>query len=389
MGSVVFEQIGKVYPNGHRAIGGLDLAIDDGELMVFVGPSGCGKSTLLRMLAGLEEITEGRILIDGREANRLTPQERNIAMVFQDYALYPTMTVRGNLEFPLKMRKQGRAEIARRVDEVARMLELGEVLERFPKQLSGGQRQRVAMGRALVREPSVFLMDEPLSNLDAKLRVQVRAEIGELQKRIGATMIYVTHDQVEAMTLGDRIAVLHGGRLQQVANPKTLYERPANAFVAGFIGSPPMNLFPSTLQTGEDGRVRITLGNQTLPAEPAGLNADTLPRWLGKPITCGIRPEALVPVGEGELGALTAAVELVEYLGHETLLHARVQGADPLSTPLIARLPGMHVLRKGERVRFQVEPCDIVIFLEQVQQGLPSVEAADVGLNGRGIFEAK
>jgi len=370
MGSVVFEQIGKVYPNGHRAIAGLDLAIDDGELMVFVGPSGCGKSTLLRMLAGLEEITAGRILIDGREANRLTPQERNIAMVFQDYALYPTMTVRGNLEFPLKMRKLTKAEIARRVDEVARMLELGEVLERLPKQLSGGQRQRVAMGRALVREPAVFLMDEPLSNLDAKLRVQVRAEIGELQKRIGATMIYVTHDQVEAMTLGDRIAVLHGGRLQQVANPKTLYERPANTFVAGFIGSPPMNLFPTSLQVAEGGIARITMGSQTLPAEPVGLSADALPRWVGKPVTCGIRPEALALVGADEPAALLADVELVEYLGHETLLHVRPHGADAGSAPLIARLAGMHVFRKGEKVRFRVEPRDVVIFLEQAQQGL-------------------
>lgn len=364
MARVVFEAVDKVYPNGFRAVSHLDLAIEDGELMVVVGPSGCGKSTLLRLLAGLEEVSAGRILIDGREAHRLSPQERNVAMVFQDYALYPTMTVRGNLEFPLRMRRLGKAEIARRVDEVTRMLELGGLLERLPKQLSGGQRQRVAMGRALVREPAVFLMDEPLSNLDAKLRVQVRAEIGELQKRIGATMLYVTHDQVEAMTLGDRIAVLYAGRLQQVANPKTLYERPANAFVAGFIGNPPMNLFPTTLESGEGGSVRVNLGNQTLVAKPAGLSADALPRWWGKPVTCGIRPEALVLVA-GDDAILRGEAELVEYLGHETLLHFRPQGAEVGSPPLVARLPGMHVFHKGDRVRFRVDSRDIVIFLEQ------------------------
>ncbi|QSA98733.1 ABC transporter ATP-binding protein [Methylococcus sp. EFPC2] len=376
MATVVFEQVAKTYPNGHRAIAGLDLAIEDGELMVFVGPSGCGKSTLLRMLAGLEDISSGRISIGGREANRLSPQERNIAMVFQDYALYPTMTVRGNLEFPLKMRGLGKAEIARRVDAVARMLELDELLSRLPKQLSGGQRQRVAMGRALVREPAVFLMDEPLSNLDAKLRVQVRAEIGELQKRIGATMIYVTHDQVEAMTLGDRIAVLHGGRLQQVADPKTLYERPANAFVAGFIGSPPMNLFATRLVADEDGPIRIRLGDQVLLAEPRGLSRESLTGSRDQPFTAGIRPEAFTLVEEDGAGVLRAQAVLVEYLGHETLLHFRPQGEGD-HPQLVARLAGMHMFHKGEALLVRVCPSDIALFPEPLPAGAPSDAVSD------------
>lgn len=362
MVNVVFENVGKLYPNGHRAVTDVNLEIDDGELMVLVGPSGCGKSTLLRMLAGLEEISTGRILIGGREANLLSPQQRNIAMVFQDYALYPTMTVRGNLEFPLKMRRLSKPEIRKRTEAVAAMLGLEQLLERFPKQLSGGQRQRVAMGRALVREPAVFLLDEPLSNLDAKLRVQVRAEIGELQKRTGATMIYVTHDQVEAMTLGHRIAVLDRGRLQQVATPKELYEHPLNLFVAGFIGNPPMNLFPARLEVGEDGLAYIGLGGQSLPAVLAGLDRDSLLRWRGRPVTCGIRPEAVSLATDAEAG-LSAKAAMAEYLGHETLLHF-IPDAAETSHVLVARLPGMHVFGKGQRLRLRVAPEDIAIFLE-------------------------
>src|SRR5438105_10865272 len=245
MARVALEHVDKVYPGGTRALSDCTLRIEDGELVVVVGPSGCGKSTLLRLVAGLEEVSAGTVRIGERVVNELSPQERNVAMVFQDYALYPYLTARGNLEFPLRMRRLARGAIRDRVEAIARLLDIVALLDRLPKQLSGGQRQRVAMGRALVREPAVFLLDEPLSNLDAKLRVQVRAEIKELQARTRTTMMYVTHDQVEAMTLGDRVVVLDRGRVQQVAPPRGLYERPANVFVAGFIGNPPMNLFPA------------------------------------------------------------------------------------------------------------------------------------------------
>jgi len=368
MASVEFEHVEKIYPNGFRAITDLNLHVADGELMVFVGPSGCGKSTLLRLLAGLEEISRGRILIGERLANRLTPQARNIAMVFQDYALYPNMTVRGNLEFPLRMRKLPKMEIRRRAERVAAMLGLEELLERLPRQLSGGQRQRVAMGRALVREPAVFLLDEPLSNLDARLRVQVRAEIGDLQKRTGTTMIYVTHDQVEAMTLGRRIAVLDRGSIQQVASPKELYEQPANTFVAGFIGNPPMNLFPTRLSLDVTGQALIALGEQRLPAAPAGIPAQSLRACLDRLLIGGIRPEAFSLAPEGETGLLVESV-LVEYLGHETLLHFIAAGmpSETQNGLMVARLAGMHVFGKGEKLRLGVAPCDIALFSEDGQ----------------------
>ena len=247
MADVVFTGAGKVYPNGTRALVDFDLHIDDGEFMVFVGPSGCGKTTALRMTAGLEPITEGEIRIGDRVVNTLEPQERDVAMVFQNYALYPHMTVRDNIGFGLKMRKVPRQERERRVVEIGHVLGLGELLDRKPRHLSGGQRQRVAMGRAIVREPAAFLMDEPLSNLDARLRVQMRAEISRIQRDVGATTIYVTHDQVEAMTMGDRVAVLRKGQLQQVDEPQTLFDAPANLFVASFIGSPEMNLVQATV----------------------------------------------------------------------------------------------------------------------------------------------
>ncbi|WP_434152046.1 ABC transporter ATP-binding protein [Methylocaldum gracile subsp. desertum] len=362
MTSVEFEHVDKTYPNGHRAISDLSLRIEDGELMVFVGPSGCGKSTLLRLLAGLEEVTGGIIRIGDRVANELSPQQRNIAMVFQDYALYPTMTVRGNLEFPLKMRKLSKEEIRRRVGWAADMLGLGDVMDRLPKQLSGGQRQRVAMGRALVREPTVFLLDEPLSNLDAKLRTQVRAEIGDLQRRTGATMIYVTHDQVEAMTLGQRIAVLDQGRIQQVANPKELYEHPANAFVAGFIGNPPMNLFTAELRKDFDGRLQLLVNGQALLVLPDKCAASLRDRGL--PVTAGFRPEAVRLSEEGGSG-FPAIVVNAEYLGHETLLHFRPgRASDQLSDAPVwtARLPGLHLFSKDEAVRLTVSPDQIYLF---------------------------
>ena len=239
MASVDFEHIDKIYPGGTQAVFDFNLTVADGEALALVGPSGCGKSTLLRLLAGLETATRGTLRINGQAVNDQPPQRRNVAMVFQDYALYPHMSVRHNLEFPLKMRDLPRADIERQMQWAAELLGLGELLDRLPRQLSGGQRQRVAMGRALVRQPTVFLMDEPLSNLDARLRVQIRAELSDLLERLSATTIYVTHDQAEAMTLGDRVAVLDHGRLQQVAPPRELYERPANTFVAGFIGNPP------------------------------------------------------------------------------------------------------------------------------------------------------
>ncbi|HVO42681.1 MAG TPA: sn-glycerol-3-phosphate ABC transporter ATP-binding protein UgpC [Aggregatilineales bacterium] len=345
MASVEFEHVEKIYPNGFRAITDLNLHVADGELMVFVGPSGCGKSTLLRLLAGLEEISRGRILIGERLANRLTPQARNIAMVFQDYALYPNMTVRGNLEFPLRMRKLPKMEIRRRAERVAAMLGLEELLERLPRQLSGGQRQRVAMGRALVREPAVFLLDEPLSNLDARLRVQVRAEIGDLQKRTGTTMIYVTHDQVEAMTLAQRMIVMNAGRAEQIGTPMEVYQNPASVFVAGFIGSPAMNF----LDGKGDGAGRIVLDGGGSVAIPGKIEA-------GRRVTVGIRPEHLTPCKPNEAN-LVGSVEVVEALGADTLIHVTIAGRS-----IIARLAqGAHA-EIGEPIALAAARDKIYLF---------------------------
>ncbi|HXQ23677.1 MAG TPA: sn-glycerol-3-phosphate ABC transporter ATP-binding protein UgpC [Candidatus Acidoferrales bacterium] len=361
MASAKFEHVDKVYPGGTRALTDCTLRIDDGELLVCVGPSGCGKSTLLRLLAGLELVTSGTIRIGDRVVNDLAPQERNVAMVFQDYALYPFMSVRRNLEFPLKMRKLPRDEMRRRVEWAAGLLDIAALLDRLPKQLSGGQRQRVAMGRALVREPTVFLLDEPLSNLDAKLRVQVRAEIGELQRRTRTTMIYVTHDQVEAMTLGDRVAVLNAGRLQQVAAPRELYDRPANVFVAGFVGNPPMNLFPARPAVDEHGRSSIAIGSQSI-----SLGVRTANRLKpNQQLTGGIRPEALVLATQGSTdGVIRAQVEHVEYLGHETLTHVTVDGGTSSNGPirLIARLQGMHEIVKGQPISLQFDSTHLYLF---------------------------
>lgn len=323
MADVVFDKVRKVYPGApNPVIEHLDLAVQDGELLVMVGPSGCGKSTVLRMLAGLETVTAGELRIGGRRVNELPPKARDVAMVFQDYALYPHMSVRENLAFPLKMRRIPAAEQAKKIAWASDMLELGTLLDRKPAQLSGGQRQRVAMGRALVREASVFLLDEPLSNLDAKLRVQVRAEIADLQRSLGTTMLYVTHDQTEAMTLGHRVAVFNQGKLQQVAPPRELYERPANTFVAGFIGQPPMNLIPAQ-------------------ALPAALHEDRAKcAWIG------LRPEDLRIAQPGEAG-LSATVDMAEFLGHETLLHAHLENTD---IAIIVRLAGLHEFSHGTAV---------------------------------------
>ena len=347
MAAVDFDRVQKVFPGGTRAVSDLTLQIGDGELLVVVGPSGCGKSTVLRMLAGLEAVSEGEIRIAGQRVNELTPQARNVAMVFQDYALYPHMTVAGNLAFPLKMRGVARAEITTRVRQIAELLDINALLDRLPKQLSGGQRQRVAMGRALVREPAVFLLDEPLSNLDAKLRVQVRAEIAALQQRTKTTMVYVTHDQVEAMTLGERVAVMDQGILQQCASPAELYARPVNTFVAGFIGNPPMNLLPVQVNRGT-----VRIGNQDIAlqtAPPAGAT------------TMGIRPEALTMDAPGDV-ALNAAVEHVEWLGHETVLHAAVGGVTAEPATLVARIPGMRELEAGQRVRLGTSESSLYWF---------------------------
>jgi ABC-type sugar transport system ATPase subunit len=349
MARVELTHVERRYPGGTRALADVTLAVEDGELLVLVGPSGSGKSTLLRVVAGLDDATEGTVRIDGRVVNGLRPQERNVAMVFQDYALYPHLTARGNLEFPLRMRRLPRAEVRRHVERVAALLDIGALLDRLPRQLSGGQRQRVAMGRALVREPSVFLLDEPLSNLDAKLRVQVRAEIKELQGRTGTTMLYVTHDQVEAMTLGDRVAVLDRGALQQVAPPHDLYEAPANAFVAGFVGNPPMNLFPSRLVGGP----AVAVGGVAVPVAPE--RAAGFPP--GTALTAGVRPEAIAVTPAATPGTVPATVEHVENLGHETLVHVAVEGVR-----LVARAAGMAAFAKGEVVGVRLDPARVHVF---------------------------
>src|SRR6187455_2435714 len=293
MAEIAYDDVAKVYPDGTRAVHDFDLEIGDGELMVLVGPSGCGKTTALRMLAGLEEISEGEIRIGDRIVNDLTPRDRDIAMVFQSYALYPHMTVADNLAFGLKLRKLPKNEVKERVQRAARILQIEEFLKRKPRALSGGQRQRVAMGRAIVREPQAFLMDEPLSNLDAKLRVQTRAEIARLQDDLGVTTIYVTHDQIEAMTMGDRVAVMRKGELQQVAAPQELYDRPVNLFVGGFIGSPAMNLFEAKVEASNGtlhasvGDERIAISSEALDKRPA------LRAFEGKLVVLGIRPEDL------------------------------------------------------------------------------------------------
>ena len=334
MSDVVFEHVRKVYPGGgDAAVEDFSLTVRDGEFLVLVGPSGCGKSTTLRMVAGLETVSGGTIMIGGKDVTRLPPKDRDIAMVFQNYALYPHMTVEENMSFALKLRKYPKAEIKRRVSAAAESLGLSPYMKRLPKALSGGQRQRVALGRAIVREPAVFLFDEPLSNLDAKMRVEMRSEIIRLHNRLGATMIYVTHDQTEAMTMGERIVVMDSGRIRQVAPPLEIYERPADEFVAGFIGTPPMNLFP---------------------------------KGLFKPgKTTGVRPEHIVvlppasgPAPDG-MAAMAGVVDFTECLGSETLVHLRVAGVDK---DVISRADGFSPLRAGDEVSICFNPAKTVEF---------------------------
>jgi multiple sugar transport system ATP-binding protein len=322
---VVFEEVDKVYPNGVRAVESLSLEVHDGEFLVLVGPSGCGKTTALRMVAGLEEISDGTVSIGGRVVNDLSPKERDIAMVFQNYALYPHMSVAENIAFGLRLRKEAKQVIEQRVAWAAGMLDLTPYLNRRPKELSGGQRQRVAMGRAIVRQPQAFLMDEPLSNLDAKLRVQMRSDIAKLQRELGTTTIYVTHDQVEAMTMGDRVAVMSGGVLQQVDAPQRLYDVPANLFVAGFIGTPPMNLLEATIAS-RDGAVEILLGGQSLPVPAEALaRYPSCAKRDGEAVVVGIRASGLYPAASRpELPTITARLELVEALGDSSVAYFKV-----------------------------------------------------------------
>jgi multiple sugar transport system ATP-binding protein len=325
MAEVVLQDVDKVYPNGYHAVKDLSLDVEDGEFLVLVGPSGCGKTTALRMVAGLETITDGSVSIGGSVVNDMTPKERDIAMVFQSYALYPHLSVADNIAFGLRLRRTAKTVVDERVAWAARLLDLTPYLDRKPKQLSGGQRQRVAMGRAIVREPKVFLMDEPLSNLDAKLRVQMRGEIAKLQHELGTTTIYVTHDQVEAMTMGHRVAVMHQGALQQVDAPQRLYDEPGNMFVAGFIGTPPMNILAGDVHVA-DGKVTISVGGQELPVPDATLDRyRVLASYNGRSVAMGIRSEDLHPIAlQPGLPRVAAHLELVEALGSETMAFFRI-----------------------------------------------------------------
>lgn len=365
MASVELRDISKRFANGMQAVKGFSLTIADGELVVLVGSSGCGKSTLLRLLAGLESVSEGGIFIDGKNVNRQTPQQRNIAMVFQNYALYPHMTVSANLEFPLRMSRTPREQIMVRVGEIADILQLSELMDRKPAQLSGGQRQRVAMGRALVRDPSVFLLDEPLSNLDASLRARIRTEIAQIQKRLGTTTLYVTHDQTEAMTLGDRVVVLDQGQSQQIGTAQELYSRPQNIFVAKFIGNPGMNILPSELIDRGDGRLAVKMGGQKIGLMLERQAYEKLVPRCGQAIYTGIRPEAFAGTAAQAGAELKTDVEAVEFLGHETLVYLSLPGSDRAQTeqPFVARLPpGQFRQPAGSAAVFPLRSEDFYFF---------------------------
>jgi multiple sugar transport system ATP-binding protein len=373
---IVLEHISKSYPDGHMAVQDLNITIADGEFLILVGPSGCGKTTTLNMIAGLETISSGELRIGGERVNEKQPKDRDIAMVFQSYALYPHMTVRQNIAFPLTLAKMKKPEIARKVEEAAKILGLNELLDRKPSQLSGGQRQRVAMGRAIVRQPKAFLMDEPLSNLDAKLRVQMRGEIARLQRRLGTTTVYVTHDQTEAMTLGDRVVVMHGGVAQQIGTPDELYERPANLFVAGFIGSPAMNFFPATLTPVG---LRLPFGEVTLPGQVAEVI-----KQHPKPQTVivGLRPEHLADAaridGYQRIKALTfeVRVDLVESLGADKYVYFTPAGWDVHSAQLdelaaegevsenqcVARVPADSKAAIGQPIELAFDTTKLAVF---------------------------
>ena len=396
MAEIAYEHVAKIYPDGTQAVHDLELEIQDGELMVLVGPSGCGKTTALRMLAGLEEITEGEIRIGDRVVNDLTPRDRDIAMVFQSYALYPHMSVYDNLAFGLKLHKIPKQEIKERVQRAARILQIEDFLKRKPRALSGGQRQRVAMGRAIVREPQAFLMDEPLSNLDAKLRVQMRAEIHQLQRRLGVTTIYVTHDQVEAMTMGDRVAVMNAGHLQQVDTPQVLYDQPVNEFVAGFIGSPSINLVESELARS-NGNLEVTLGEHKLPVDDQlARNRSGLSDYVGKKVILGIRPEdfedaSIEPDTPGDR-RIKVKADLTEPLGSEVLVHfsteatavvssaaaadagedaeVRLGEEEDVSTRLVARVSPKSRVALGQEVELAVDTSRLYFFDPETREAV-------------------
>jgi multiple sugar transport system ATP-binding protein len=383
---IVLDHVTKRYPDGALAVDGINLTIADGEFVILVGPSGCGKSTTLNMIAGLEDISEGELRIGGAVVNNKAPKDRDIAMVFQSYALYPHMTVRENMAFALKLAKTPKAEIDRKVDEVARILDLTQHLDRKPANLSGGQRQRVAMGRAIVRDPAAFLMDEPLSNLDAKLRVQMRTEVARLQNRLGTTMVYVTHDQTEAMTLGDRVAVMRAGHILQVDSPTELYNRPANLFVAGFIGSPSMNFMAATL---EEGMLRSPLGD--IPLQGA-LRSNVEASGASRDVILGIRPEAfedlaLVPETDRANGvAFTASIDVVESMGSDVFAYLTAEGGHAAASSAeldeLARDSGQADIGSGESTivaRLNAET--------QVQRGGTAQLWADI--RALHVFDAK
>lgn len=358
MAGLSLEHIGKTYPNGFEGVKDFNLEIEDKEFIIFVGPSGCGKSTTLRMIAGLEDITSGTLKIDGRVVNDVEPADRDIAMVFQTYALYPHMTVYDNMAFPLMLRKVPKADIDKAVHEAARILDLEKLLDRKPSALSGGQRQRVAMGRAIVRRPKVYLMDEPLSNLDAKLRVQMRAEISKLHDRLGATIIYVTHDQTEAMTLGTRIVVMKDGVMQQVDTPSKLYSEPCNLFVAGFIGSPQMNFIDATV-VEKDGAVVLSFGSNVVTLPDA--KAAALKPYAGKVVVMGIRPEDVVEEHEYAEGKalseqIDATVTVYELLGSEAMIYGDVDGGQ-----ISAHISASNPVRTGNciKVAFDVDKLHV------------------------------
>jgi multiple sugar transport system ATP-binding protein len=381
---VVFDEVDKVYENGVQAVYDLSLDVRDGEFLVLVGPSGCGKTTALRMVAGLEDITDGTVSIGGRIVNELTPKERDVAMVFQNYALYPHLTVADNIAFGLRLRRESKSVIEERVQWAAKMLDLTPYLARRPKELSGGQRQRVAMGRAIVRQPQAFLMDEPLSNLDAKLRVQMRADIAKLQRDLETTTIYVTHDQVEAMTMGDRVAVMNQGRLQQVDTPQRLYDNPANLFVAGFIGTPPMNLLAASVAS-QNGTVSVMFGGQQVPLSDEAMRRFPEVRGReGRSVVLGVRADDLHPADRRpDLPTINANLELIEALGSQSIAYFRVdamvigvdedlleeeeadgEGVTAARPNLVAAMPAEEAsgLRTGERVPLGIDTKHIHLF---------------------------
>ena len=350
MGAIELRDVEKVF-NTTRVIHGVNLDVPDGQFVVVVGPSGCGKSTLLRLVAGLESVTAGEVAIGGHVVNALEPKARGIAMVFQNYALYPHMTVYANMAYSLKIARKPKVEIERRVREAARILAIEDHLDRRPGQLSGGQRQRVAMGRAIVRDPEVFLFDEPLSNLDAKLRVQMRLEIKQLQRRLGTTALYVTHDQVEAMTLGDRLVVMNNGLAEQIDTPMNIYETPATQFVAGFIGSPAMNFLSA--HVGDGGTLRLA------GAETDILRRQGLANQAGRAVTLGVRPEHIQPRADGAAGDVALDVRLVEALGADTVVHGTECGS---GQDLTARLPGTYRAREGDRLPLVIAEDAVHLF---------------------------